>query len=488
LLQYEDVIRDPIHGYIHVTKLEEDLINTPFFQRLRLIKQTPGASWVYPSANHSRLEHCLGVMHLSGKLADRLLSADERWRAEIKEEDKRKIVQKVRLTGLLHDIGHGPFSHVFEEFLNDINPRINHEKISEVIIKQKVAPILRENTGDKWNDQDVQEIVGWLNERQYGIGSVVTESISTDTLDYLLRDAYNTGTIEYGWVDIDRILQNMSFVRLSDREIKDLEDVGTIALREDPERKMHDNMVLIIDERAIIAVESFFVSRLQMYKAVYFHRTVRAIESGIVESMKALIDEVPGLRLFKNLAKADDLVEANESGSTKLDDFLCLNDYIMLGKILDKNCTQFQSILQRKQKRVALEKPEAVSVDELAEYARRFERRKSVEESITNKLKEQGLAVNVTVDVPFPLLSIKVGRVYIKYREEGVDKISNIYNYGKLAHKLSAPILRVMIERDMLRMVEQRVFADTTDGTTLEKVGKIASEVLGGGGISPPHV
>ena len=420
MLEYEDIVRDPIHDYIYITGLEEVVINTPFFQRLRLIKQTPGASWVYPGANHCRLEHSLGVMHLAGKLAAKLLHQDERWKAELSEEEKKKLIQKVRLAGLLHDVGHGPFSHVFEEFLNNVGSKVNHEDIGEAVVEQKAKNIIIQKSQDaQLSEQDIEEIADWLRERRYGLGSVVTESINVDTLDYLVRDAHHTGTIEYGWVDINRIIENMNLIRLSDDEKENLDAVGTIILKESPERKKFDNLILTIDERAIIAVESFFISRLEMYKAVYYHRTVRAIENGIADSMEEIVDEVPGLKMFKNLSQAGDLLGQGESGGTKLDDFLCLNDYTVLGKILEKNCDEFNKILQRKQRRMALEKPEAVTSEELAEYPRRLERRNSIEKKISEKLSEEGLQVKITLDVPFPLLSIRVGKVYITYRQGG---------------------------------------------------------------------
>jgi len=486
------MIRDPIHNYIYVTELEEEIINTPFFQRLRLIKQTPGASWVYPSANHTRFEHSLGVMHLSGKLAEKLLYKDELWREEKSFEEKEKIIQKVRLTGLLHDIGHGPFSHVFEEYLNNVNAKINHENISEIIIDNKIKPIIidKAKKSEKWNNDDIKEIIEWLNGSKYGIGSIITESINTDTLDYLVRDAYNTGTIEYGLVDINRILEYVTFIRLSNNEMKNLIDIGTIALREDPARIKFENMVLSIDEKAIISLESFFISRLEMYKAVYYHRTVRAIECGIVKSMETIKDKVPGLKFFINLSDPKELLSPSEFNApkTNLDDFLCLNDHLLIGKFLDNNCEEFMSILSRKHVRTALEKPEQVTENEFAEYARHLERRKYIEEELSSRLSKEGYEVNIILDVPFPLLTVKVGKIYINYKEDGVNKLSTISNYGKLSQNLAAPVLKIMIEKGMLRMIEQRVFANIEDDEVLRRVGEIARDMLGGGGISPPHI
>ena len=101
-------IKDPVHGYIEVTPTERAIIDTPQFQRLRRVKQLSAAHLTYPGAEHTRFQHSLGVMHLSGEIARRLQDVEL-----IDQEDASKI----RIAGLLHDIGHGPFSHLFEEVL-----------------------------------------------------------------------------------------------------------------------------------------------------------------------------------------------------------------------------------------------------------------------------------------------------------------------------------------------------------------------------------
>ena len=492
MLKFADLIRDPIHYYVHFTEIEESVINCPFFQRLRLIRQTPGASWVYPGANHTRFEHSLGTMQLAGDLAAQLLQRDESW-SKLPEDEKGKRVQKVRLCGLLHDIGHGPFSHVFEEFLLEVDAKVNHELIGEKIIQEKVSPIILKNdSGLQWDQEDIEDIVGWLNETRYGLGSVVTESINVDVLDFLVRDAYHTGTLEYGLVDMKRIIENVNVYRLFPEEIQDLKGTGTILLREKAEREKipDENLILAIDERAIIAVESFFVSRLEMYKAVYYHRTVRAIQHGLVSSLLEIVEEVPNLKMFKKLSTKDLKPEA-QNKKFRLDDFLCLNDYSVLADIMEKKCKYFNSILRRKHKRMALEKPEAVTSYELAEYSLRRERRHELEKKIRQQLSAKGfdkeICESIALDAPFPLLPIRIGRIYIKYRENGADKISTIVDYGKKVEKCP-PILKLLIKNGLLRTIDQKVFADTEDITTLEKIGGVAREVLGGVGTYPIHI
>src|SRR5271157_4406915 len=103
-------IRDPVHGYVKVTEVERDLVDSPFVQRLRRVHQLAGSYLVYPGALHTRFEHVIGAMHVAGQIAESLVRASEM------DED---LVQEVRVAALLHDVGHGPFSHMYEEVLSE---------------------------------------------------------------------------------------------------------------------------------------------------------------------------------------------------------------------------------------------------------------------------------------------------------------------------------------------------------------------------------
>src|SRR5215211_5813396 len=134
VLEFTGEITDPIHKYIRITDIEKKLIDTEVFQRLRKIRQLAGAHLVYPSAQHTRFEHSLGVMHLAGLAAETLL---DKGYIECKED-----VESLRIAALLHDIGHGPFSHLFEEVLLQNKPnkkkKISHEIIGKKIIKETI--------------------------------------------------------------------------------------------------------------------------------------------------------------------------------------------------------------------------------------------------------------------------------------------------------------------------------------------------------------
>lgn len=250
-LRYVAEIRDPIHGYIKITDEERHLIDSPFVQRLRRIHQLAGAYMVYPGGVHSRFEHVLGTMHVAGLIAESISNE-----VGLKDEE----VQELRLAGLLHDVGHGPFSHLFEEVLAE-KGSISHEDISQRIVLESGIAETLENDGISAKRMS-RLCVGKLKTHPF-MNEVVAGSLSADIMDYLLRDSYFTG-VEYGRVDIHRVIDSL--------------------------RVMDDHLVL--DQAALYAFEALLIARYEMFKAVYFHRTVRAAELMLSHSMALADDEL----------------------------------------------------------------------------------------------------------------------------------------------------------------------------------------------------
>lgn len=216
------IIKDEIHGTLEFDELEARVIDSAEFQRLRRIKQMSVTSLVYPGANHTRFEHSIGTAHLASVIAARLgLGADD--------------VRKVKLCGLLHDIGHTAFSHEGEDVLK---PYLgNHEEIGRRrIMKGELADILSEN----YRPKEIADV------EKSAYGSIVTSDLGADRMDYLKRDALNTG-VAYGIIDIDRI-------------------VHTLAM---------DRGALCIGKGGLEAAENLLLARFMMFSAVYLHRTVR---------------------------------------------------------------------------------------------------------------------------------------------------------------------------------------------------------------------
>lgn len=253
-------IRDPVHGYVRMTEVERDLVDSPFVQRLRRIHQLAGSYLVYPGAVHTRFDHVVGAMHVAGQIADSLGRTSEM---------DHDYVQQVRLAALLHDVGHGPFSHMYEEVLAE-KTEVSHEDISQRIILETSVKDILERNGFSAKKMSALA-VGKQRTGQPFMNEIIAGGLSADMMDYLPRDSYFTG-VEYGKVDAQRVIDSLRIAE------------GHLA----------------IDDAALYAFEALLLARYEMFKAVYFHRTVRAAELMLVHSMK-LADEELGLTDIRDL-------------------------------------------------------------------------------------------------------------------------------------------------------------------------------------------
>jgi uncharacterized protein len=276
-LKHVAEIRDPIHGYIKITGEERELIDSIFLQRLRRIHQLAGAYLVYPGGVHSRFEHVIGTMHVAG-----LMGRSVADRAGLSDDD----IQELRIAALLHDVGHGPFSHLFEEVLAE-KTDLTHEDLSQRVVRESnIGDILRKNGHQP--SKISQLCVGKSAARPF-MNQIIAGGLSADMMDYLLRDTYFTG-VEYGKVDIQRVIDSM--------------DVST-----------DDH--LLLERAALYAFEALLIARYEMFKAVYFHRTVRAAELMLAHAMT----------LADNELRLTDL--------TKIDRILRLTDEVVLQQLAD---------------------------------------------------------------------------------------------------------------------------------------------------------
>jgi HD superfamily phosphohydrolase len=274
-LKFDGEITDPVHRYIRFSTVEKELIDTAVFQRLRRIRQLAGAHLVYPSAQHSRFEHSLGTMHVAGFAGETLLA-----KGYLDNEDN---IQKLRLAALLHDIGHGPFSHLFEEVL-ELRNKATHEYIGkEIILKTEISDILNKHGYDPLEICRLsfgESKIRFLNE-------IIAGGLSSDLMDYLSRDGLFTG-VEYGKIDYHRLISSFEVV---------------------------SNGYLAINRSALYSFESMLISRYEMFKAVYFHKTVRSAE----------------VMLFNSMILADKYLNLTDMSS--LDNYLSLSDEITLERL-----------------------------------------------------------------------------------------------------------------------------------------------------------
>lgn len=279
------IINDPVHGFITIPdELIFDLIEHPFFQRLRRIKQLGLSHLVYPGANHTRFHHALGAMHLMIEAIDVLRSKN----VEISDEEKLGAAIAI----LLHDIGHGPFSHTLE---HSLLKSIQHEEVSLLFMKRLNA---------EFNGRLSLAIEIFTNtySKPY-LHQLVSGQLDMDRLDYLQRDSYFTGVSE-GVVGSDRIIAMLNV----------------------------SNNNLVIEEKGIYSIENFIGARRIMYWQVYMHKAVVSSEfmlTSILKRAKHLYKEgvdlfaSPSLKLF---LKEDVTFAHFETDPSMLENFALIDD------------------------------------------------------------------------------------------------------------------------------------------------------------------
>ena len=282
-MKYVGEITDPVHKYIQFTELERDLIDTRTFQRLRRIKQLAGAHLVYPCAQHSRFEHSLGAMHVAGLAGEHLLSLNM-----LPNPD---CIQELRVSSLLHDVGHGPFSHLSEEVIK-IKTDKDHEAIGREIIRQSEINDILNHYG--YSSKRISELSSGQSSSKF-MNEIMVGSLSADLMDYLPRDSLFTGA-EYGRIDYNRIINSF--------------------------RVLYGSRIGL-HRSALYSFESMLISRYEMFKAVYFHKTVRSAE----------------VMLLHSILLAYDSINFNVSS---LDNYLSLTDETILMKILTSEGTRLK--------------------------------------------------------------------------------------------------------------------------------------------------
>lgn len=267
-------VRDAIHGLIRMTPKEWEVIGTFAFQRLRGIQQLAMTNLVYPSARHSRFEHSIGACHVAGRIAKKL---------ELESEEL------VRLAALVHDIGHGPFSHVSEEVMK------KHEYVSAAVVRHDAS--VRTALGDDMADHIADLLVQAGTGKKRSIErDIIAGPADADKFDYLLRDSFFCG-VEYGRYDLDKVIE-------AARRAEEYADVWALGFHED----------------AVYALEEMVLARHHMHRQVYGHKTRLATDLMLVRAMKLGIEE--GVLPKETFAPPDDAELDDEfvQGFLKWDD------------------------------------------------------------------------------------------------------------------------------------------------------------------------
>lgn len=285
-------IRDVIHRDINIdSSIIRELIETKEFQRLRNIKQLGLTFVAFPTAEHSRFMHSIGVYHLVTNLLNVLMQ-----KTDIDFSDEETL--SLRIACLLHDLGHGAFSHTSEEFFN-----FSHEEYTVKIIKDPSTQI--HQVLMKHDCSLIDQVVSYIEKKHPNpiLNSLLSATIDVDRMDYLMRDSYFTG-VSYGEVDIERIFNVI--------DIK--------------------NNQIVFHEKGIKALEDFIISRYNMFSQVYLNKKALAYEivvNDILEELKKLVDDRISLP-----SSVDKLIPFFDD-TISIDDYLALDDYVFLTLIKD---------------------------------------------------------------------------------------------------------------------------------------------------------
>lgn len=290
------IIRDVIHGDIFIDEKYVAVIDTREFQRLRRIKQLSVANMVFPGAEHTRFAHCIGTFHVMRMIIEHFEPLFQKCGLEITEQEKDAAL----VAALLHDIGHGPYSHAFEGVLQSLGHKdINHEQLGVMIIRSEhteIHEVLTREFGEDFPDavaniilkkQEVKQIPFNKSTKkldlQFVLSSLLSSQLDADRMDYMLRDAWYTGA-KYGTIDLSRTINSMS-------------------LAINPE---NDQFCVCVEEGYLVDIENCLLGRYQMHKEVYYH----SIKCEMEEVIGRILRQVKKLYEEKKLKNVDQLPEA----------------------------------------------------------------------------------------------------------------------------------------------------------------------------------
>ena len=333
-------IRDPVHGLIafggsgdshrdETDRIAWALLNTPEFQRLRRIRQLGFSDLVFPGATHSRFAHSVGVYHMARRLAEVIAR-----RAGARQDRDRQRV--ALLAALLHDVGHGPFSHAFETATEAMGRVKSHEVWSAEIIRGDtgVNRVLRSVDEDLPNqigallaDEDAKDIYS----------TIVSSQFDADRLDYIQRDRLMAG-VEFGHIDLDWLL--------------DCLEVGTVTIGEN---QPDEAPCLYLGPKGVQVAEEYLEARFRLYRMVYMHKTTRAAERMMEALLRAVIIDAKN----GELTQGEPVLRYLKGDNPTLESYLMLDDsavWAALSTWMDENVSERVSDLSKRLRERALYK------------------------------------------------------------------------------------------------------------------------------------
>ena len=410
-------VKDPIYGYIRLTEVEKNVIDTLAVQRLRRIRQLAGAEYVYPAANHTRFEHVLGAMYLAGVVADNLpvnLSLEEK--------------QKIRLAALLHDVGHAPFSHLFEPMLLKFLHRTHEDMSSWIISDSELTEVISAQGYDPKELSGLAVGKHGTSDKRF-LGQIISSSFDVDKMDFVVRDSYHTGA-GYGSVDVFRLIYTMDILD------------GNLA----------------VDITALPTLESLILARLESFRAIYFHRACRAVQMMLLRALDLAKDDLQIL------------------GIQNPDQYLEWDDFSVWSKLIQNSKSReiILDLSQRKLLKCAYEKTFFVRDELVSSVFTNENVRAKLEEEIARKsdvpVEEIGIDVPSLPSVPYHN-AFEIGPIDIPIfskNRSGVMMPEKITELSKVVD-----VLQVFM--NIIRVYTREKYR--------EQVGDAATKVLG---ESPP--
>jgi len=412
---YWSEIKDPVHGYVYVTEEEKAVIDSYPVQRLHRLRQLAGAEYVYPGANHTRFEHSVGVMYLAGRVTE------NPYISQLVSEDE---IATIRIAGLLHDVGHGPFSHVFEHLLEKELDKTHEDITTWIIRNSELKDVLKKN-GCKPDDVSKLAVGKLHRPGKAFLDQIISSAVDVDKQDFVVRDTHHTGA-EYGFIDIFRLIHTL-----------DVMD-GNLA----------------VDVGALSALESLIIARIESFKSIYFHRVGRAAQIMLALAMEKANAEL-GLTSFKTP-----------------EEYLAMDDYTVWTML--RNCKKSSGIIRnlerRKLLKCAYERTFYEKDPMVSSIFSREANRKQLQADIADAAKLDGDAVIIDVptvpSVPYHhSVLTETMEIPVFYRtQEGRRVPQRLSEISKIFETLKGfmNILRVY-----------------TDEPNRERVSRAASKILG---------
>lgn len=276
-------IYDPVHHFIELTDAEARLLDSPVMQRLRRLRQLGLAYLAFPSAEHSRFSHALGALAMGTRAFDSLVRHGNEFFVNAADAEYQRRL--VRAALILHDIGHGPFSHACEAVLG-----VRHEERTRALL---ALPEMRLHLAElDVDEQHVHDLILGSAQTPYPVLAEIVSgpNLDADRMDYLLRDAYFTG-VSSGRYDVDQLVGSLRIFGPS---------TGS------------GRLVMGIDRRGVVALESFVLARYMMFASVYFHHTTRMFERILQRVLRELWPEPKSLDPIEEFLRWDDFRVLNE--------------------------------------------------------------------------------------------------------------------------------------------------------------------------------